>query len=118
MSICSAPGASKRPAHAGLVVDFESRPDDSSLGRLVENTIWVNDAHPAYRRAAASRAEEYHVALTVALTLAPLAVEPGHVHQFVTTFLGRWGTANGAAPSRRRRRRRDSNPPGLSPRGL
>lgn len=92
-------GGSKRPAHAGLVVEFESRPDDPSLGRLVEYTIWVNETHPAYRRAAASRAEEYHVALTVAMTLAPLAVEPGHLHQFVTTFLERWGSANGAAPA-------------------
>ena len=41
------------------------------------------------------------MALTVALTLAPLAVEAGQVHQFVTTFLERWGAANGAEPGRR-----------------
>jgi hypothetical protein len=97
---------SKRPAHAGLLVDFESRPQDPALGRLVESTVWVNESHPAYRRAAVSRAEEYHVALTVAMTLAPLAVEPGHVHQFVTTFLERWGTANGTGPARHLRRPR------------
>ena len=63
-------GGRKRRAHLGLRIDFESRPDDSALGRLVESTIWVNDAHPAYRRALASRSQGYHLALTVALTLA------------------------------------------------
>ncbi len=37
----------RRPARYGLLVQFESRPDDSELGRLVESTIWINDAHPA-----------------------------------------------------------------------
>lgn len=81
----------KRRAHLGLRIDFESRSDDASLGRLVESTIWVNEAHPAYRRALASRSQGYHLALTVAMTLAPLAVEPAHVHEFVTAFLERWG---------------------------
>jgi hypothetical protein len=42
---------------------------------LVESRVWVNEAHPAYRRAVASRSEGYHLALAVALALAPLAVE-------------------------------------------
>jgi len=53
----------------------------------------VNDAHPAYRRAVASRSEGYHVALTVAMALASITVEPADVHDFVTRFLGRWGKA-------------------------
>jgi hypothetical protein len=32
-------------------VHFESRPGDAELGRLVDNAIWINDAHPAYTRA-------------------------------------------------------------------
>ena len=55
--------------------------------------MWVNEAHPAYRRAAASRSEGYHVALALALALAPLAVEPAKEHAFVTAFLERWGAA-------------------------
>src|SRR5439155_2768039 len=43
----------KRPARYGLSVQFESREGDSELARLVEITVWVNDAHPAYHRAAA-----------------------------------------------------------------
>lgn len=88
-----APGGRKRRAHLALRIDFESRPDDPTLGRLVESTVWVNEAHPAYRRALASRSQGYHLALTVALTLAPLAVEASQVHEFVTAFLGRWGAA-------------------------
>jgi hypothetical protein len=83
----------RRPGRLGLTIQFESRPDDPQLGRLVESTVWVNDAHPAYLRAAASRAEGYHLALTVAMALAPLAAEAAEAHGFVTAFLGRWGEA-------------------------
>ena len=83
----------KKPATYGLAIRFENRSDDPALGRLVESTVWVNEAHPAYRRALASRSEGYHVALTVALALASLAVEPARVQEFVTAFLARWGGA-------------------------
>ena len=85
----------------GLRLQLASRPDDPQLARLIESTVWINDAHPAYRRAAASRSEGYHVAVAVALALAPLATEPPNAHGFVTAFLGAWGAATDA---RRRRR--------------
>ena len=81
----------RRPAHYGLDIQFEDRSDDLNLGRLVESTIWVNRAHPAYRRALASHSIGYHIALTVAMALAPLAVEPAQQSTFVLTFLARWG---------------------------
>jgi Histidine kinase-, DNA gyrase B-, and HSP90-like ATPase len=80
-----------RPGRYQLSIQFEQRPGDPELGRLVGSTVWVNEAHPAYRRAAASRSEAYHLALAVALTLAPLAVEPAKEHAFVTAFLVSWG---------------------------
>jgi hypothetical protein len=83
----------KRPARYGLSIQFESRPDDPELGRLLESTVWVNEAHPAYRRAVASRSEGYHVALTVAMALASLAVEPPEARGFITAFLEHWGEA-------------------------
>lgn len=86
-------GGPKKPARYGLAVRFQSRPDDPALGLLIESTVWVNEAHPAFRRAVASRSEGYHIALTVAMTLAPLAVEPRKVHEFVTAFLAGWGEA-------------------------
>jgi hypothetical protein len=69
----------------------------------VESTVWINDAHPAYRRAAASRSESYHLALATALALASLAVEPAKEHAFVTAFLTAWGEAVARRPRRGRR---------------
>jgi len=96
--------ASSRPTRYGLTIQYETRPDFAGLGRLLESTVWVNDAHPAYRRSVASRSEGYHLALTVAMALALLAVESGHEHGFVTQFLRRWGEALEARPGRDRRR--------------
>jgi hypothetical protein len=83
----------RRPTRYGLNIQFDARPDDPELGRLIESTVWVNEAHPAYRRAVVSRSEGYHVALAVALALAQLAVDPAKEHAFVTAFLARWGEA-------------------------
>ncbi len=83
----------RKPGRYGLHIQFETRTDDPALGRLVESTVLVNDAHPAYRRAMTSRSESYHLALTVAMVLAPLAVEADEIHAFVTEFLARWGEA-------------------------
>lgn len=98
------PGGSgpKRPAHYGLTIQLEERPNDQELGRLIESTIWVNRAHPAYRRAEASRSTGYHISLALALALAPLAVEPAKEHGFVTAFLSRWGEALEQSKARRR----------------
>jgi histidine kinase/DNA gyrase B/HSP90-like ATPase len=94
----------RRPARYGLLMQFESRLSDPELGRLVDSTIWINDAHPAYSRAIASRSLGYHTALTVALALAPLAVEPSQEHSFITQFLAQWG----GAPTGKRSPRRHS----------
>jgi hypothetical protein len=95
----------RRPARYGLNIQFDARPGDAELGRLVESTVWINEAHPAYRRAVASRSEGYHVALAVALALASLAVDPAKEHAFVTAFLARWGEAIERRQRRRRSRR-------------
>jgi hypothetical protein len=94
-------GGPKRAARYGLAIQFESRPGDAALGRLEESTVWVNEVHPAYRRAVASRSEGYHLALTVAMALAPLAVPAAEAHGFVTSFLTRWGET-GEGDGRRR----------------
>ena len=94
-----------RPARYGLSIRFEQAPEDPELGRLVESTVVVNEAHPAYRRAAASRSEGYHIALAVALALSRLAVEPAKEHEFVTAFLSHWGEALERTGDRNRRRR-------------
>ena len=83
----------RKPARYGLAIQFETRAGEPELGRLVDSTVFVNDAHPAYQRAAASRSEGYHLAPSVAMALAPLAVEPQKERAFVTKFLKRWGDA-------------------------
>jgi hypothetical protein len=65
----------------------------------------VNDAHPAYVRAAASRGEGYHVALSVAMALAGVAAEPAQTAVFVTQFMARWGDSSGRGAKGRRQKR-------------
>jgi len=98
------PGKSgaRRPAHYGLHIQFEDRPGDPNLGRLVESTIWVNRVHPAYRRALASRSIGYHIALTVGMSLALLAAEPAQHSAFLLTFLVRWGQVLDKSATRNR----------------
>ncbi len=100
--VAAGPGT-RRPTRYGLGIQFDARPDDRELGRLVESTVWVNEAHPAYRRAVASRSEGYHVALAVALALAALAVDPAREHAFITAFLARWGEAIDRRKGRRQK---------------
>lgn len=85
------PRGRKKRARLALQIRFESLSGDDRLGRLIESTVWVNDAHPAYHRAVASRAEGYHLAVTVASALARHAVEPQQAQEFVDAFLARWG---------------------------
>jgi len=99
-------GRFRAPMRYGLGVQFEDSPDNSELGRLVESTVWINQAHPAYRRAQASRSVGYHISLAVALALAPLAVEPDQEHTFITKFLSHWGQALDQPQRHRRRPRR------------
>ena len=103
--ILPAKGGVRRPAHYGLDIQFEDRAEDPELGRLVESTVWVNRSHPAYRRALVSRSIGYHIALAVAMALAPLAVESANERGFVMAFLSRWGEAVDQSHSRKRARR-------------
>lgn len=97
--------AGTRPQRYGLRLEFEAQPGSVELGRLVESTVWVNDAHPAYRRAVDSRSEGYHLALAVAMALAPLAAESASEKGFLTSFLARWGEAVRKPPGPSRSRR-------------
>ena len=89
-----------------IVLRFEARSGDAELGGFVESTIWINEDHPAYVRAVESRSIGYHIALTVALALAPLAVGAAGEHAFLTQFLAQWGSSHGPPRETRRRARR------------
>ena len=85
----------------GLSLQFEARPGDPELARLIENTVWINTDHPAYQRAESTRSTGYHVAVAVALALAPLAAGGAGVQQFLTAFLAQWGeSVRGSKKSR------------------
>jgi len=99
-----AQAAVRRPGHYGLDIQFEDQPEALELAHLMESTVWVNRAHPAYRRALASRSVGYHIALAVAMALAPLAVESTNEHAFVTAFLFRWGEAIENRTTRKQKR--------------
>jgi anti-sigma regulatory factor (Ser/Thr protein kinase) len=101
LSVAIGAAGPRRPTRYGLAVEFEERPELRELGRLVESTVLVNTAHPAYVRAVASRSDGYHAALTVGMSLAAVAVEAPERQGFLTAFLARWGKAVG----RDRRRR-------------
>jgi hypothetical protein len=75
----------------GLSLQFEARPGDPELARLIENAVWINTDHAAYQRAEATRSTGYHIAVAVALALAPLATGGVGVQQFLTAFLAQWG---------------------------
>ncbi|MGQ0561885.1 MAG: ATP-binding protein [Gemmatimonadota bacterium] len=110
------PGRQRRrvPTKLSLEIRFETLAgENTALGRLIESTVWINDAHPAYRRAVASRSEGYHIALAVALAVAPLAAESTRIEDFVSAFLAHWGAAavrNGPSKPRARRRKRGTQP--------
>jgi hypothetical protein len=101
-----------RPGHYGLDIQFEDQPEALELAHLMQSTVWVNRAHPAYRRALASRSVGYHIALAVAMALAPLAVESANEHAFVTAFLFRWGEAiENSTPRKQRNMRGNARRP-------
>jgi hypothetical protein len=83
-------GARRRPGRLQVRIRFEDLPESPELARLVNAVVWINQAHPAYRRSQASRSTGYHVALACCLALAPLAA-PEEEHGFICTFLARWG---------------------------
>jgi hypothetical protein len=74
-----------------LDIQFEDLPDYPELSRVVESTVWLNRSHPTYQRALASRAIGFHIALAVAMALAPFVVDPVNEREFVKSFMSWWG---------------------------
>ncbi|MGC8719213.1 MAG: ATP-binding protein, partial [Thermodesulforhabdaceae bacterium] len=81
-------GRRRRP---GLMIGFEDNPDRDDLGWLTENTIWINEGHPAYRRAVGSEAEKYHIVLSVSWVLSAYLEGEKSPQVFINRFLSSWG---------------------------
>jgi hypothetical protein len=75
----------------GLMIGFEEAPERSELGWLVENTIWINRAHPAYRKATNSGNESYHTVLSVVWVLLGHLDDRHSAQRFISQFLSGWG---------------------------
>ncbi len=84
------PQQRKPPAH-GLMIGFEDAADRNELGWLVENTIWINRAHPAYQKAASSGNENYHTVVSVLWVLLGHLDDRHSPQQFISQFLSAWG---------------------------
>ena len=82
-------GRRKRP---GLMLSFEDAPERDALGWLMENTIWVNEGHPAYRRIKDTEAENYHIVLSVSWVLSSYLQGEKSSQAFINRFLAGWGS--------------------------
>ena len=75
----------------GLMIGFEDSAERAELGWLLENTVWINRAHPAYQKAVAGGHEQYHVVLTVACVLLGHLDDQHSAQRFIGEFLFGWG---------------------------
>jgi hypothetical protein len=75
----------------GLRIGFDDARERNDLGWLLENTIWINRAHPAYRKAASTGNESYHVVLGVVWVLLGHLDDRHSAQEFIGQFLSGWG---------------------------
>jgi hypothetical protein len=77
----------------GVMIGFEDNAERNDLGWLIENTIWINKGHPAFRRVMDSDAENYHIIISVSWVLAGYLEGDKSPQEFINQFLSNWGTA-------------------------
>ncbi|MBI4669660.1 MAG: ATP-binding protein [Elusimicrobia bacterium] len=78
----------KRPA---LTIAFSEDQERKELGWLVENTIWINKAHPAFSKAQLLGQNNYHLAFTVAWVLSAYLETENSQRNFLSRFMELWG---------------------------
>jgi hypothetical protein len=79
---------SRRPT---MKVAFADDAGREEMARLEEDTLIVNRAHPAFRRAHDTGEADYHLALCLAWVLAGYLPPEKPARQFIARFLARWG---------------------------
>lgn len=80
-----------RRVRPGLMLGFEDNANRDELGWLVGNTIWINEGHPAYKKAKNAKADNYHIALSVAWVLSGYLESEKKPQMFINRFLSSWG---------------------------
>jgi hypothetical protein len=83
--------AAGRRLGPGLRIGFDDARERDDLGWLLENTVWINRAHPAYRKAARTGNESYHVVLGVVWVLLGHLDDRHSAQEFIGQFLSGWG---------------------------
>lgn len=83
---------SVRAPHSGIKIVLGEIADtpEPALGRLVDDVLTVNTAHPAWHKARAERLQQYHILLVVALTLSEFLESQKTPQEFVNRFLRAW----------------------------
>jgi hypothetical protein len=75
-----------------IMIGFENNPARDEIAWMVENTIWINRAHPAYQRVADTEAETYHIVLAVSWVLSRHLEDEKSPQLFINRFLSNWGS--------------------------
>lgn len=85
------PGHKGRGRGPGVEIQFEDNLALGSLGRMIENTLVINTAHPAFAKAKGEGLEEYHIVLSAAWILSNFVDEDKAPREFINSFLSAWG---------------------------
>jgi hypothetical protein len=80
--------ARKKPGLSLALEDLTDAP--GILGRMVEDTLSINTLHPAWKKALATKQEEYHILVIVGLVLAEFVAPEKNAADFLAKFLSSW----------------------------
>ena len=80
--------ARKKPGLSLALEDLTDAP--GILGRMVEDTLSINTLHPAWKKALATKQEEYHILVIVGLVLAEFVAPEKNAVDFLAKFLSSW----------------------------
>lgn len=77
---------SKQKRNPKITIGFEVNDNPEILGRMLENTIWINKNHPAYPKAVSDGFESWHILLVVAWVLAGFVEQEKSPLEFISQF--------------------------------
>ncbi len=75
-----------------IMIGFEDNSDREEIAWMVDNTVWINRSHPAYRRVMDTEAETYHIVLAVCWVLSRHLQDERSPQMFINRFLSNWGS--------------------------
>ncbi|MFH1789792.1 MAG: ATP-binding protein [bacterium] len=85
-------GLKKKVSHAGLKIVLEEFPETNNadsipLGRIMEDFVYINTAHPIWKYSSVGRLEQYHISIITALLLYDFVAVGENPHEFLSAFL-------------------------------